>query len=54
MLDEEDEGPGAPCTPTNPNPWNARAAAIEIGMSMQKSVATQTASSNRLCSTSGN
>ncbi|VTT73818.1 unnamed protein product, partial [Fusarium fujikuroi] len=51
VLDGEDEGPGAPCTPTNPNPWSQRAA-IEIGISMHKSVATQ-AISSQCSSTSG-
>ncbi|WAO96046.1 Hypothetical protein NCS54_01370500 [Fusarium falciforme] len=31
LHDEEEEGPTAPSTPTNPNPWSEKAA-IEIGM----------------------
>ncbi|CVK92424.1 uncharacterized protein FMAN_07320 [Fusarium mangiferae] len=52
VLDEEDEGPGAPCTPTNPNPWNSKAA-IEIGMSLRKSATVQSVSNNGMVSTSG-
>ncbi|KAI8717982.1 hypothetical protein NCS52_00875700 [Fusarium sp. LHS14.1] len=32
LLDDEEEGPTAPSTPTNPNPWSEKAA-IEVGMS---------------------
>ncbi|KAG5799295.1 hypothetical protein H9Q69_001670 [Fusarium xylarioides] len=44
VFDEEDEGPGAPCTPTNPNPWSSKAAIATI----------QSVPNNGMVSTSGN
>ncbi|CAF3656656.1 unnamed protein product [Fusarium graminearum] len=35
ILNEDDEGPKAPSTPTNPNPWCAKGA-IEIGVLIDK------------------
>ncbi|KAF4955454.1 hypothetical protein FGADI_4565 [Fusarium gaditjirri] len=47
ILYEDEEGPRAPCTPTNPNPWNANAA-IEIGVSLEQPAEGQETSSGAL------